>query len=391
MILGTNFQEALRSLLGARQRTLLALIGIVIGIGSVIGMVSIGTIVQHEALNQFREMGLDIVMVRQEFGEGKRPMQLQDVRELPAAEQTILGVAPFMGSGLSYRYGGQEKYLEMMGVTESFFSINKLRPSRGRFLSDLDTHRHFCVIGAEIAGFLRKQGVDPLVGATMALGERIFTVVGVLQPISSGGGLRPGNINTSVLMPISTAQRTFQKAELRSFMARIREGVPPEAIRRSIQGYFATRNPGLGLRVQTAEELIQGMQKQMRLFTLLLGAIGSIALIVGGIGVMNVMLISVTERRREIGLRRALGAQQGDIMGQFIIESVALCLVGGLIGIVLGVGVSYAFARFSHWTFLLSWPAVLMGVGVATAVGVFFGFYPARTAARLDPIKALRS
>jgi len=133
------------------------------------------------------------------------------------------------------------------------------------------------------------------------------------------------------------------------------------------------------------------MKKQMQLFSLLLGAIGSIALIVGGIGVMNVMLISVTERRKEIGLRRALGAQQMDIQAQFIIESVTLCLAGGIIGIFLGIGVSLIFAKLSKWEFLVSYGSIALGFGVATAVGIFFGYYPARQAARLDPIKALRS
>jgi putative ABC transport system permease protein len=143
--------------------------------------------------------------------------------------------------------------------------------------------------------------------------------------------------------------------------------------------------------ITSAEELIERMKKQMQMFSLLLGAIGSIALIVGGIGVMNVMLISVTERRSEIGLRRALGAQRGDIQSQFLIESVILCLVGGLIGIVLGTGVAFGFARLSQWQFVMSYTSVMLGFGVSTLVGVFCGFYPARTASRLDPIKALRS
>jgi len=133
------------------------------------------------------------------------------------------------------------------------------------------------------------------------------------------------------------------------------------------------------------------MKKQMQLFSLLLGAIGSIALIVGGIGVMNVMLISVTERRREIGLRRALGAQQKDIQTQFIIESVTLCLFGGILGILLGIIVSFIFALISKWEFLISYGSIALGFGVSAAVGIFFGYYPARTASRLDPIRALRS
>ena len=143
--------------------------------------------------------------------------------------------------------------------------------------------------------------------------------------------------------------------------------------------------------MMSAEELIERMEKQMKLFTLLLGAVGSISLIVGGVGVMNVMLVSVTERRREIGIRRALGAKRGGIQSQFLIESMILSIIGGIFGIGLGVAASYVIAHFSKWEFLISYPAILLGFGVSSVVGIFFGFYPAHQAARLDPIAALRS
>ena len=148
---------------------------------------------------------------------------------------------------------------------------------------------------------------------------------------------------------------------------------------------------GMAVRIRSAEEIIAQMQKQMRLFTILLGAIGSISLIVGGVGVMNVMLVSVAERKKEIGIRRALGAQRSDIQLQFIVESILLCMVGGLLGIGLGIGASYGISIFSKWSFSLSYDAILLGVIVSAAVGIFFGFYPARQASRLNPIDALRS
>ena len=142
--------------------------------------------------------------------------------------------------------------------------------------------------------------------------------------------------------------------------------------------------------MRSAEQLIAEMAKQSRLFTLLLGAIGSISLLVGGIGVMNVMLVAVTERRKEIGIRRALGAMQKDIEAQFLVESVILCLAGGLIGIALGVGAAYVLAKVNGWMFFVSGVGLALGVGVSSAIGVFFGYVPARQASRLDPILALR-
>jgi putative ABC transport system permease protein len=205
------------------------------------------------------------------------------------------------------------------------------------------------------------------------------------------GGLRPFGINRAMMIHISTALRTFQNADITTVMARISPQTTILHVKSDVQDYFQKKGRGMQVEVTSAEELIERMKKQMKMFSLLLGAIGSISLIVGGIGVMNVMLISVAERRSEIGLRRALGAQQSDIQSQFLIESVLLCLAGGFIGIITGIGISYIFAYFSKWQFIMSYSSVFLGFGVSTAVGVFCGFYPARTAAKLDPIKALRS
>jgi len=174
-------------------------------------------------------------------------------------------------------------------------------------------------------------------------------------------------------------------------MARKTPGADHKAATEQIQAYFKQNIRGIRMEVRSAEELIQQMQKQMRLFTLLLGAIGSISLIVGGVGVMNVMLVSVSERKKEIGIRRALGARQGDIQGQFLMEAVTLCLVGGLLGAALGVGASRVIAHFAKWQFMVAYSAMLIGILVAAVVGIFFGFYPARQAAKLNPINALRT
>lgn len=393
MILGANLKEALTSLTTAKQRTILALIGIVIGIGSVIGMISIGAIVQNEALKQFKEMGIDIITVRQDGGNtGKGGgFRLDSIKELPLHVKDVKEVAPYINSSVPYGQGRKTETIEMMGVSETFFRINKLRIQKGRQILDLDENRYFCVIGNSTANILRKFGISQPLGSQVALGKRIYTVIGVIDKIPEGGGMRPYGINNAALIHISTAKRTFQSSDINVFLARVGTEQKTAQLKQSIGDYFAFKAKGLRVNVQTAEELIERMQAQMRLFTLLLGAIGSIALIVGGIGVMNVMLISVTERRKEIGIRRALGAQQADIQSQFIIESVMLCLVGGLIGIILGTFVSYLFSYFTKWEFVVSHMAIIFGFGVATAVGVFFGYYPARTASRMDPIKALRS
>ncbi|MBN1662799.1 MAG: ABC transporter permease [Deltaproteobacteria bacterium] len=390
-LLKINFHEAFRSLWSSRQRSLLALIGIVIGIGSVIAMVSIGSIVQQESIRQFKDMGVDIISIRKSYGgETRYEFRTDVVMKIPAESRYIQEVAPYVNSGTEYYSGRAKTNMEQMGVTASFFSINKLQIREGRLLSELDQNRYYCVIGKELADFLRQNGTSPPLGSRIMANDRAFTVVGILDQ-SAEGGLRPYGINKGMLIPLSTAVRTFQNAEINTIMARVGADVPAERIKADVQDFFQKKSRGAQVEITSAEELIERMKKQMQMFSLLLGAIGSIALIVGGIGVMNVMLISVTERKSEIGLRRALGAQQGDIQSQFLIESIILCLAGGIIGIVLGIGISYLFAYFSKWQFVMSFSSVILGFGVSTVVGIFCGFYPARTASRLDPIKALRS
>jgi putative ABC transport system permease protein len=219
--------------------------------------------------------------------------------------------------------------------------------------------------------------------------EKYLSIIGVVEEVPMGG-MRPYEINEGILMPISTLQRLFRDAEIKNIIGRTHGNLSHDVIEGQIKSYF-NRHDSIPVDVRSAEELINQMQKQMRLFTLLLGTIGSISLVVGGIGVMNVMLVSVTERTREIGIRRALGARQEDILFQFLIESVLLCVIGGFVGVGIGVGASWIISYYANWQFSLCYEAMILGVGVAVGVGVFFGIYPARQAARLSPILALRS
>jgi putative ABC transport system permease protein len=185
-----NFREAFRSLWGARQRSLLALIGIVIGIGSVIGMVSIGTIVQQQVLDQFRDMGIDIVMIRKGMEEGRKAQfSAELLGRLPQVNRSIIAIAPYVNNGTEFTYGRQKFYMEQMGVTAVFFDLNKLRIREGRAISDLDQNRYFCVVGSEFAAFLRSNR-GPVLGSQVFVDGRAFTIIGVLDKAAEGG-LRP--------------------------------------------------------------------------------------------------------------------------------------------------------------------------------------------------------
>jgi putative ABC transport system permease protein len=392
MVIRANIKEALRSLVSAKQRTILALIGIVIGIGSVIGMVSVGTIVENESVRQFKDMGIDIIVVTKESDgiTASTGFVLKDVMDLKQGNKDVLEVAPFASAGARVGRSGKEVFVDLYGVTASFFDLNKLTIRRGRAITDLDQDRYFVVVGEDVEQIMKKEGHTDVVGKQFPFGGRVYTVVGVLNTVPEGGGIRPAGLNRSVITHVSTGVRAFENGMINKFLARV-GGKDSAVVKSAIETYFGKKGKGSKVSIKTAEELIAQMEKQMQLYTLLLGAIGSISLLVGGVGVMNVMLISVTERRKEIGIRRALGAHQSDIMSQFIIESVVLCFVGGIVGIILGTGVSYIFARVSNYEFLVSQTAIFLGFGVSMGVGIFFGYYPARQAARSDPIAALRS
>ncbi len=391
-VLAANAREAAESLRRARLRTVLGLVGVMIGISSVIAMISLGEIAKEQARKQFEALGTDILVVRQTAAGRAAGIALADALQLEAAVPSIAEAAPrIMGHG-AFRFAGRRVGQgPVQGVTRSFASVNKLTLQEGRFVSDLDTGRYWCVIGAEIAEKMREAGADRLPGQVIEVDEVLFTVVGVLDRRTENHAL-PIQVNAdeSVFVPITTSQRLVPDSGIEVIVARSRAGVPYETPVEDIRSWFRKQAPDVGLDIITAKQLIAQMEAQMGIFTLLLGAVGSISLIVGGIGIMNIMLVSVAERRAEIAIRRALGARQRDIRSQFLIESVILTVTGGLLGILLGLAATWTICRFTGWEFLISGLSVASGLGTAAAVGLFFGFQPAHQASRLDPIAGLQ-
>ena len=391
--LRSNAKEAGNSLRSVLARSALALVGIVVGIGAVIAMVSTGQIVKAESLKQFLELGTDIVTIRRQYTRVRGRalhIHLSDVNGLPANVPTIESAAASIDSNTPIRYRGQELGQGIaFGVTGAFFDLSKLPLAEGRLVSDLDRHRFYCVAGASVAQAIRDASAAPAIGQQVRVFGRLCEVVGVLKsvpPLAVGRMLVP---NDTVFMPIVAAMRSGAGG-IREAVARVREGVEPEVAQRDVQAFFSRIRPELQVNVITASQLLARMRSQGQLFTLLLGTIAAISLIVGGVGVMNVMLLSVRERRGEIGLRRAIGARRSDVQQQFVIESAALSLCGGVLGVALGVAAAWGVCQFAGWPFSVSTTAILVGVAVAVTIGVFFGLYPAYRASMLDPIEALR-
>ena len=389
-LLRTNLREAGANLLAARQRSILALIGIVIGVGSVIALVSVGRIVQNEAIDRFKALGTDILTVRRVSANGatKRPFDVDEASRLAALPAIGSLTSHVTRESIAAHAGKRFGFFNLIVGDESFNAFLGLRLANGRFVSSLDGDRAYCVVGSAVARALRGKGVQQVVGEALVVGDLYLTIVGVLEPAPALRG--DLDVNHAAMLPIGTGRRYFGMEEVGSITARIRPGVHHLEAVRQVERQVARFSTKLRVRIQTAQALIEQMQKQSKMMTLLLATIGSISLIVGGIGIMNVMLVAVTERRLEIGIRRALGARQGDIRSQFLIESVILSLSGGVIGVVLGTGTSYAICEFTGWAFSVSTLAVAVGTAVSSAIGVFFGFFPAYQASRLDTILVLR-
>ncbi len=397
-VVRANSREALTSLRAARLRTVLGLLGIMIGISSVIAMISLGEIVKLQARKQFSAIGANVLIIRKSSDEapaqGKEvEIGLADAREMAHSVPSITDAAARISGHGQFRYAGKDIGRgDIQGVTESFARVNRLSMQSGRFISDLDIGRQFCVVGETIAMAMRETGATEIEGSLIELEDDLCTVIGALAYTPENYAL-PVNIaaNASVFIPVSTASRLISPPEIDVIIARSRDDVRHERVADEVRDYFRGRNPDLGVDVVSARQLIMQMESQQQLFTLLLAAIGSISLVVGGIGIMNIMLVSVTERRREIAIRRALGARRGDIQSQFLIESVILTMTGGALGVALGLVATYVICQFTGWDFSISSLSVVSGFGIAALAGLFFGFQPAWQAARLDPIAGLQS
>ena len=336
-ILLANLGETARSLHGARLRTVLGLlVGVMLGIASVIAMISLGEIATAESRKRFEALGTDVLAITKSDTSAASRRQgaaigLEDALALADMVPTVSEAAPQIETLGSFAYGGRSVGQGLKhGVSGTFARVNRLRVAEGRFLSDMDAERYFWVVGADVASAMRRGGAREVVGDVLEIDERLFTVVGMLADTPEIYGL-PFELhaNQSVFLPIATVRRIDPRTEIGLIVARVEAGAHHADAARDVQAYFSGRTRGLALEVTSAEQLIGQMESQLGLMTLLLGAVGCISLIVGGIGVMNIMLISVAERRREIGIRRALGAMRGNIQGQFLIEAVILTLCGG--------------------------------------------------------------
>ncbi len=259
----------------------------------------------------------------------------------------------------------------------------------GRFISDLDHYQPFCVIGDGLYQQIKQSSLINPVGQQIQVAQTIFTIVGVAAPWPENNFVY-ANIDNSVILPMESALMLSRYAVINNIIMKLTENASSDVVQVNIENYLKQTLPDKKFFFRSAKELVKRMAKQSEILTVFLGLIGGVSLLVGGIGIMNIMLVSVVERRREIGIRLAVGATRRDIRSLFLAEAIMLSMAGGLLGVVMGILIAYIIALFWHWEFTLFLLPPLIGFTVSAATGVFFGFYPAHKASQWDPIQALR-
>ncbi|HWN05145.1 MAG TPA: ABC transporter permease [Candidatus Dormibacteraeota bacterium] len=399
---------AVRALRVNKLRSALTMLGIVIGVGAVITMVAVGAGAQARVAEQIQSLGSNMIIVLSgsilsggaRMGSGSQLTITEDdawaiQREIPA----VAAAAPTSRGGAQVVYGNLNWATGIQGVTLEFFTAREWDVADGRLFSqeEVEGAGKVALVGLTVAGNLFGDS-DPL-GQVIRIKNVPFTVIGILE--RKGQTTFGQDQDDTVLIPLSTAKKKVLGASqanarsVGSIAVKVREARAMPEAEQEIRGLLRQRHRLQAFQdddfnIRNLTEVLQSQEASSRVLTLLLAAIASVSLLVGGIGIMNIMLVSVTERTREIGLRMAVGARGRDILLQFLVEAVTLSLIGGAIGIAMGLAGSYSIAYFAQWRTLVSTEAVFVAFAFAAAVGVFFGFYPARKAAALNPIDALR-
>jgi putative ABC transport system permease protein len=405
MLFGETIAVALEALGANKLRSFLTMLGIVIGVGAVITMVALGRGAQESVNQRITALGTTLLTVipGQARSPGsvasasdRAPLTLEDAQAIEDRATYVAAVQPEMSRQLQVQYQDRNTNTSVVGTSANYLEVRKFQLGAGRMFTNADdaAKRRVAVLGAQVITDLGIGTPEALVGAQVRINSVQFDVVGVLASKGQGAGF--GNPDDQVLIPIQTARyrlmggnriRTINllapsEADIPVTMAEVEKILRREhRLRAGQEDDFSIRNQS---------DFLTTLGETTQVFTLLLAGIAAVSLLVGGIGIMNIMLVSVTERTREIGIRKALGATRVNILLQFLIEALVLCMLGGLIGIGIGAGSAVVMRKMFNWNTAVGAPSVLIAFGFAAVVGIVFGVWPARRAASLDPIEALR-
>ena len=402
-----SMRIAFRALRVNKLRSMLTMLGIIIGVGAVIAMVSIGSGAADRIKQQIASIGSNVIQIQGgsqnqgnvKTGNGNQQTLTEDdaiamTQELPS----VLYASPQQGGRQQVVFGSNNWQSQVQGVFPDFLAIRDIKIESGEtFTMDhVRSAAKVCLLGKTVVDNLFA-GADPI-GQTIRVRKIPFTVIGTLVP--KGQSAQGQDQDDTILMPISTAKkkvvggRQNNAGTVGQIIVQARDGRTQQALTEITellrQRHKLQPNEDNDFQARSLEEIAAAAEASANTTGFLLAAIASVSLVVGGIGIMNIMLVSVTERTKEIGLRQAVGAKTGDILGQFLVEAVTLSLLGGSIGVLMGVLTSLAISQFAGWNTLVSIPSIVAAVLFSGLVGIFFGYYPARKAAFLDPIEALR-
>ena len=373
------FSQAKMNLLANKLRAFLAILGVLIGSGSVVALLYSSQLATNSVIAKISELGTNIISVTLLGSMQKDKIMYYDIDQLMSGIDGLNSYSPIASSYDSISYMGQPLNSSIVGTSESLKDIAKLTLLDGRFISNFDKDE-FCVIGENIAKKTKKGKF--IIGDQLKYGSRYCTVIGVLEKARSNFFI-PIDFNNAIFMNISVMQKYSNESSVRDIIASINSGISISNVQQQMQNMITKDFPKSRTYFRNPNELIKQIEYQKRHLTILLGVIGGISLVVGGIGIMNIMLVSVVERKREIGIRLAVGAHIKDIRKMFLAESIVLSFFGGGLGVVIGI--------FSKWPFDIVIFPIILGFSIAVLVGVFFGYYPAVKASRLKPVDALRS
>ena len=394
--LGEAFRMALLAMNAHRMRTFLTMLGIIIGIASVVSVVALGNGSQKQILENISSLGTNTITVFQGRGFGDNSRSSQAKTLIPAdadalAEQPYVdGVSPSVNTNVTGRYKEIEASTTVNGVSEDFFYVRGMTFQSGQPFdrNSVTQQAQDVVIDTNTKNTFFKDGTNP-VGQVLLLGSVPSRIIGV---IDAQKGMMGNNDSLNVYLPYSTVMsRMLGQSNVRSIIVRIKDEYPSAAAENAILNLLVQRHGAQDVFTQNADSIRETIQQTTATMTLLISAIAVISLVVGGIGVMNIMLVSVTERTQEIGVRMAVGARQSDILQQFLIEAVLVCILGGILGVLLSLGIGQLITHFAGSTFQMAYSttSIIAAFVCSSLIGIVFGFIPARNAARLNPVDAL--
>ena len=385
-----TFKMALKSMVGNKVRTLLTMLGVIIGVATFITLVSMGEGTKKSISDSIQSMGTNLINITITGRNSNRNVTYKDL--MGFSEQNtreIEAIAPSVSGSTTLKYGTKTWDVSLVGTSPEYETVRNIHVQKGRFLTqvDVDYRQKVVIVGTAVINNLFSRGDNPIDEKIKINGD-LYKVIGVLEEKASGQNY---SADDTIIIPLTSAQRLLRSAQIRNFAV---QATSPETVNTAMykiqQFMLKTYNDESTFRVQNQADMLSKVDSVTGAMTTFLASIAAISLFVGGIGIMNIMLVSVTERTREIGIRKAIGAKRKNILTQFLIESTLISCLGGLIGISIGYLLVAIIPKFTTMTPVMTFSSVVTSFVVSGVVGIFFGIYPANKASKLNPIEALR-